>query len=236
VRRARADALVNLFEHSSLETRYDALEELPDGRGITAGRAGFTSATGDLDDVVRRYVAERPDSPLAAYLPALDRLAAEHRADTAGLAGFADAWHRAASDPTLRAAQDAVVDEDDYQPAVRLAAEVGARLPLTLAVLYDTAVQHGDGDDPDGLAALATEATAAAGGAPGSGVDEATWLERFLDVRRRHLAHAADPSTRAAWAATVSRVDTLRSLLDRGDVALDGPIEVVVYGDTFTVP
>ena len=36
------------------------------GRGVTAGRAGFTSATADLLDVVERYTARVPGNPLAA--------------------------------------------------------------------------------------------------------------------------------------------------------------------------
>ena len=48
-------------------------DELDDGRGITAGRAGFTSGTHDLLLVVQRYEAAAggASTPLTPYLPVL---------------------------------------------------------------------------------------------------------------------------------------------------------------------
>jgi hypothetical protein len=40
---ARAQ-ITSTFENSTLELQYDYVENIGDGRGITAGRAGFTSA------------------------------------------------------------------------------------------------------------------------------------------------------------------------------------------------
>src|SRR5690349_2974768 len=63
-----AEALTSLFENGTTEIDYAYAEALGDGRGITAGRAGFTSATGDLLLVVQRYTAAVPGNGLAAYL------------------------------------------------------------------------------------------------------------------------------------------------------------------------
>jgi hypothetical protein len=47
---------------------------LGDGRGITFGRAGFTTGTGDGLAVVEAYVKLRPvNNTLAPYLPALEQ-------------------------------------------------------------------------------------------------------------------------------------------------------------------
>jgi chitosanase len=233
--RRRAEAMTSVFENATTQVQYGYVAELGDGRGITAGRAGFTSATGDLVVVVRRYLEARPSSPLARYLPVLERLADDGSDDTSELGGFSTAWERAASDVAMRDAQDAVLDELYYRPAVRWATSLGASLPLTVAVLYDTAVQHGDGDDPDGLGALIAEANEQAEGTPKQGVDETAWLRTFLAVRRAHLGRAADPATRDVWAESVGRVDALEHLLDRGVVALDTSFVLPAWGERFTI-
>src|SRR5579862_8416717 len=46
--RRRADQIISVFENDTIELQYGYTEELDDGRGLTAGRAGFTTATGDL--------------------------------------------------------------------------------------------------------------------------------------------------------------------------------------------
>jgi chitosanase len=113
-----------------------------------------------------------------------------------------------------------------------IAAEHGLRLPLTLVALYDTAIQHGIGDDPDGLPAIVAEATAAGPDPAASGADEVAWLRSFLEIRRRHLEHAADPETRKAWQESSGRVDTLEELLAADNLAF-APTAVEVYGDHF---
>jgi Glycosyl hydrolase family 46 len=54
-------------------------------------------------------------------------------------------------------------------------------------VLYDSIIQHGDGDDPDGLPALLKRTEKAAGGTPKKGIDEKKWLDVFLKIRREDL-------------------------------------------------
>lgn len=229
--RRRADQLVSAFENSTITIQYGYAERLGDGRGITAGRAGFTSGTGDLVIVVERYVAARPGTALAAFLPRLRQLAAAGSGDTSGLDGFEQAWAAAAGDATMRAIQDGLVDELYFVPAMRRAKAAGVTLPLSLAALFDTAIQHGDGGDPDSLGAIVAEANRAASAA----ADQRAWLDAFLTVRRNHLAHAADPSTRAEWAESVGRVDALRSVLAAGNVDIAGPLTISVYGDTFVI-
>src|ERR1051326_5151068 len=88
--RRRADQIISVFENNTLEIQYDYVEELGDGRGVTAGRAGFTSATGDLVMVVERYVARKPDSPLKQYMIRLQALAEEEDGSTEGLEGLSE--------------------------------------------------------------------------------------------------------------------------------------------------
>jgi chitosanase len=229
----RADQLISLFENSTPVLQYGYVQNLHDGRGFTAGRAGFTTATGDLLDVVQRYTAGVPHNPLRKYLPRLRQLAHQGSDSTAGLGGFVRAWKRAAGDPAFQAVQDAVVDDTYYNPAVRRWQALGLHSALSLVVLYDTIIQQGEGTDPDGLPAVIDRATAQAGGSPATGIAEGTWLTTFLEVRRETLLNAHDPATRAAWRQSVGRVDVLAGLAAQGNYDFRGPLAVTVYGDSF---
>jgi chitosanase len=222
----RAEQLTSLFENGTIEIQYGYAEALGDGRGITAGRAGFTTATGDAFEVVQLYTNQRPGNLLAPYLPELERLAAQESDDISGLSGFINAWQAAASDPLFRAAQDTVVDTLYYQPSAQHANQLGVQTALARAVLYDTIIQHGDGDDLDGLPALLDRTRISAGGTPKTGVDEKIWLKEFIKIRRADLAHAYDPETRDVWAESVGRCDVFSAIATAGNYDLHGPIVI----------
>ncbi len=222
-----ADELVSLFENGTPEIQYCYIEALGDGRGYTAGRAGFTTATADLLDVVMRYTDTVPDNPLAPYLPRLRELADQQSDSLEGLDGFTDAWAEACKDPQLVAVQDEVVDDTYYKPAATRARGVGLRQPLSVAAIYDAEIQHGGGDDPDGTPAMVKETTKKAKGTPRKGTaSESKWLRTFLKVRRKHLSHAFDPDTRAAWAESVTRVDVFDYLVKRRQWKLKTPLRI----------
>ena len=209
------------------------METLGDGRGYTCGTIGFTTSSTEVRDLVTAYAAEAPQSPLARHLPRLRELADGGSADTGGLDGFAADWRAAAADPRFRAQQDALAGRLDLDPALRAARRLGIRTPLGVAVLYDTAVQHGTADDPDGMPALIERAIRRAGGDPAGGVGERDWLGAFLDEREQTLRHPHDEDTRAAWAESTSRVDALRDLVDHGRYRLDPPLRITVDGDDY---
>lgn len=226
----RAEALTSLFENSTTEIQYAYVEDIHDGRGFTAGRAGFTTATGDALEVIELYTTRVPANPLAKYLPRLRVLAKAESGSVVGLEGFAAAWTTAARDPAFRTAQDDVEDRLYFIPAMKRADALHLATPLARAELYDAIIQHGEGDDPDGLPALLAKTAKTVSGTPATGVDEKKWLEAFFTVRRADLAHASDASTRAAWAESVSRVDAVRAIAKSGNYDLHGPI-VVHSGD-----
>jgi chitosanase len=226
----RAEALTSLFENSTTEIQYAYVEDIHDGRGFTAGRAGFTTATGDALEVIELYTMRVPANPLARYLPRLRVLAHAERGSVVGLGGFAAAWTASARDPKFRTAQDDIEDRLYFIPAMNRADALHLATPLARAEVYDAIIQHGEGSDPDGLPALLAKAARSAKGTPATGVDEKTWLLAFLTVRRADLANASDASTRAAWAESVSRVDAVRAIATSGNYDLHGPI-VVHSGD-----
>jgi chitosanase len=226
-RKQRAAQITSTFENSTLELQYDYVENIEDGRGLTAGRAGFTSATGDLLLLIRRYTELRPGNGLAPHLPALE--AVNGTDSMMGLGGFADAWAEAAADPDFRSLQDQVVDELYFFPAMTMAADLGIKTPLGQMILWDTMIQHGAGGD-NGTRAIIEETQANAGPI---GQDESAWLDAFLDVRLRHLLDMYRGTTEDADVSSESRVQALRSLLQVPNLALEPPLTWEVYGDRF---
>ncbi len=233
----RAEQLISLFENNTLEFQYGYAEVLRDGRGITAGRAGFTTGTGDAYIVVKQYTEKVPQNSLAKYLAELERLlTADNRDDVSGLDGFMTAWQNAAQDPMFRSIQDRNMNQMYYLPAMVHATAQGLQFALSRSALYDTIIQHGNGNDPDSLSVLLRETQERMGGTPRTGVDEKAWLTAFLQIRRTHLSRSHDRSTRKAWAETVTRVDVWSAIANSGNYNLTGPIVIRVGYYNTTVP
>lgn len=230
-KRRLADQVLSVFENNTTEIQYGYAENLHDGRGITAGRAGFTSATGDMLLVVQYYSHIQPINPLAQYLPVLQNLATNEDSATVGLENLVQDWNNLGNDSLFRAVQDSVVNELYYQPALVYANELGLHTPLGLLCLYDAIIQHGDGDDEDGLSAL-IERT---GTTPKEGCSEDIWIKRFNKVRKKDLCNPANKDTQSEWRESIGRVEALSELLSSENFSLTAPFEINPYGDSFVI-
>ncbi|MFJ8473463.1 chitosanase [Kitasatospora sp. NPDC094011] len=233
--RRRADQLVSVFENSTTEIQYGYAENINDGRGVTAGRAGFTTNDGDALKVVRAYTAVSPDNPLARFVPELERLAASGSGDTSGLpeADYIAAWKQAAQDPAFRQVQDDQVDQRYFTPAMDQADRLGLGTALARAELYDASIQHGNGSEYDALPAL-VDRTVAKVGSP-SAAGERAWLDAFFDVRIDDLNNPANSSTADEWRKSVDRVECLRRIAASGNYDLDGPFTITAFGSGYTI-
>jgi len=231
-RRHRADQLISAFENSTTVIRYDYAENIHDGRGITSGRAGFTTSTCDARDVIDRYSTAVSTNGLALFLPELRRLCEAGSDATGGLpaAAYIEAWRLSATDPIFRQAQDAIVDRDSFQPAMIAADAIGLRSPLARAELYDTAIQHGTDSDSDGLGAIIRRTIGKVGAPAASG--EAGWLNSYFNERIATLRNA---DRARGWRATTDRVECMRRLANAGHDDLGGPLSFSVYGDDFSI-
>lgn len=225
--------VVSVFENNTPEIQYDYVAALGDGRGYTAGKAGFTSATGDMLLVVQRYTEAKPDNPLARFRPQLAALLEQHSGAIVNLELLPAAWKLASEDPLFRQIQNEVCDELYLSAAIEKASELGLQYPLGVLILYDTAIQHGNGTDPDSLSALVQATTDLIGGIPMQGYNEHDWLHTFVEIREQHLLEAADPATREVWAASVGRVRTLHELVDIGEYQLELPLVINPWGTAF---
>ncbi len=231
-----ADQIISVFENDTPDIQYGYAENLKDGRGITAGRAGFTSATGDMLEVVSNYTDLHPGNPLSVYLPRLGELAATESDSTVGLENFETVWQAEAAQLDFREVQDDIVDDVYYLPATVQAKQLGASLPLTLLNLYDAIIQHGEGDDPDGLPAMIERTTAEVGGTPADGADEKTWLLAFMTIRRSVLLDPFNHATQKEWSESVGRVDALIDLYEQAKFSLAPPLVIAPWGDAHTLP
>ena len=220
--------LVSSAENSSLDwkAQYGYLEDIGDGRGYTGGIIGFCSGTGDMLELVSSYAATSPDSPLAGFIPALQRVngTESHR----GLgAAFARAWRTAAKDPAFQQAQDAERDRVYFDPAVAQARQDGLRA-LGQFAYYDAMVMHGPGSDAESFGGIRAEALRPAR-APAKGGDEVAYLNAFLDARVAAMkAEEAHDD--------VSRVeDAQRVFLAAGNLDLEPPLFWKTYDDRYHI-
>jgi chitosanase len=226
------EEMISVFENGSTSFNYDEIEDLNDGRGYTAGRAGFTTKEGDLLQVVEAYDLARPNNALSGFIPILRKVGGTR--STEGLEGLPAAWEQAASDdPLFRQAQDQVSEELYYGPAMKRADGLNLQSPLAKFALYDAVIQHGIGEESDSLDGIIRAATRAAG--PPSEAGEKNWLMAFLTARKKVLLNARDPETRTTWKESVGRVNEQLRLLNEGNLQLSPPLILNPNGTAFTV-
>ncbi|MFL5782959.1 MAG: chitosanase [Bacteriovoracaceae bacterium] len=217
----KVDQILSAFENGTTEVQYCYIENIHDGRGYTAGKAGFTSATGDLYEFVKRY-----RGALEKYLPELKRIADAESSETSGLRGFVKDYRSECKGKAFELAQDSLVDDMYKKPAREYLKKLHLKTPLAYLIIYDTIIQHGDGDDPDSLSGIL--------GRMKPSEDEMSFLYSFLEEREQVLLHATDPATRVEWKKSVDRVYALRSLLDQKNFDLND-VTIKVWGETFPI-
>ena len=228
----KVDQIVSIFENSTPEIQYSYIEALNDGRGYTAGRAGFTTATGDLVEVVHRYASLAPSAAawprLRAMLPRLEQLSAQESGSLVGLSALPSVWAALGDDDVFRRAQDLVTDDMYKAPARAACARLGLSSALSFLVIYDSIIQHGNGSDDDSLNALLARTSS-------SSLDEHAFIRSFLAVRRADLMNPSNHETAAEWRESVDRVDALLRLVNAGAWTLQSPLRVEVWGDTYAL-
>ena len=229
VQHQRMDRIISTFENSTPEIQYDYIEDIGDGRGYTAGRAGFTTATGDLLLAAERDVAIDSGSAFRTLLPVLRERARDHDPSTLGLEALPAVW-RAESDKVLfRRIQDRLVQDIYFEPVYRYAKRFKIQTILGFFCIYDAIIQHGAGRDPDGLGAMLERLQA-------QYPSEKARLLDFLRIRRETLIHPHDDATAREWKKSIGRVAVLRELVHAENFNLEGPIAFRVNGGDFRVP
>ena len=220
--KARIKAITNVFEVGKPEADYAYVEDLKDGRGFTVTNYGFVTREREVADVITKLVAKVPESALKGFLPRLPPKA--RGANTKALTDFPAAWSTAAKGSgDLADACEQEADELYFNPAMAAAEEFGMASPLGRAIVYDTVLQHGDGDDKDSLRSIykRTKASTADAGE----MAETDFFYAFLEVRRDVLLHPANRATAKGWRESVTRVDALENILAENP-GLTAPVRV----------
>ncbi|MDB5733326.1 MAG: csn, partial [Variovorax sp.] len=200
------------------------VENLNDGRGYTCGWAGFTTADEEVVAVVEEYTRLVGHNHLAALLPTLSLLNWNGSKSTVYLDNhdFTEHWGNACSNPAFHAAYATVVDRLFGVPAQKHCDELGLKLPVAYAILFDSVVQHGNDKDPDGVPAMIGRVNS---WMHHTNPKERVFLEVFLEVRRQTLMNPSNTETRDEWRKSVARVDALEGLL-RTNPMLSAPVRV----------
>jgi chitosanase len=225
----------SLFENDNINPNYAYIEYLPDGRGFTFGKVGFTTATGDGFDIIREYTDSVKDSKLVYYLDELKKLAKKNSDDTTGLIGFADAWRNEAE--KTKYFQDKVAFELYGKPALDYCNLLGLKSTLALAIIYDAIVQHGDGKDDDGIRRIFKCTIKEVGGSPSGRTHkdkkcdempdaENIFLATFLEERKLILENANNKDSREEWEKSAGRVDVFKELLNNKNMDLKMPFQI----------
>jgi len=216
-----ADQYISIFENSTTTIRYNYAENIHDLRGITAGRAGFTSATGDMLMVIELYTKRVKNNTLKIYISELRRLEKlryeeqdkKGSASTRNLKGLKEAWRKEAKNAEFRKAQDEISEKLYFYPALQRARELGLKYPLSLLSFYDTIIQHGK----NGFETIVDKTIKATGGkTPKEGANESLWLRNFNKERKKILL---DPANKP-WDESVARVDELVDLMNEENYQL----------------
>lgn len=218
--------LVSSAENSSLDSKaqYAFIKDIGDGRGYTAGVIGFTSGTGDLLEVVKRYDALKPaKNPLKKFIPALEKVNGSPSHKGLGKA-FVKAWKLAAKTSEMFSAQDSVLNAMYYNPAFDYAKKDGLST-LGAFVYYDALVVHGPGDDGDSFGGI-RQAALSMSNPPSKQGDETKWLNAFLSARtiimKKEEAHS-----------DLSRIIAQKKFIAEKNFTLTLPLSWEMYGDKF---
>jgi len=212
-------SLVAIPENSTTnwQKAYGYIEDISDGRGLTAGLVGFCSGTGDLLGVMYELKKLEPTHELVKFIPALKKV--NGTASTAGLDEFAKVFKRCGGDASLRQAQWNVLVRLYWSPAFHTCKKYGVKSALALYFIYDTCLNLGN-------AATAKKVKVKA---PSDGGDEKEWLKQYLIERRAYMKATNN-------FGPVDRVDMQMKILETGNMDLTRPIRnLICYKGKFNL-
>lgn len=208
-----AQAIVNIFETSSVLGDYGSVTVIPGDTGhLTFGRSQTTLGSGNLEDLLQRYCSNpgaRFGAKLSPYLP---RFAARDlRLD--GDRHLHNLLCASADDPVMRETQDVFFDWVYWQVAERTAGQFGITSPLGVAVVYDSTV-HGSWKSIRDRTIQQSGQLAALG--------EWGWIGAYVQTRRQWLA----THQRRDLRPTVYRMEAFQRLIDQDCWGLELPLVV----------
>ncbi|KAI8802602.1 lysozyme-like domain-containing protein [Cladochytrium replicatum] len=192
---------------------FDYCENIHDGRGYTAGIAGFTTGTHDALEVIQLYVKKMNGRPsefdgMLNRLKDISRSKSGLNADVAGLDSYCKAWEKACANTLFREAQMESIENKAWIPSQNMADKLGLNLTISRGFLYDGWIMQGSGDDHDSMEAIISRAQKAVGSSNtySDSSDELAFLRAVFRERYRVFTNPADSATKSEWTAAVPRL------------------------------
>ena len=224
----RVDQVVSVFEYGSTEVQYCTIEDIHDGRGYTAGRAGFTTATGDFYELILRYRKLDKNSPFNPYESILKERARDMSSSVKGLEDAPLIWSKLCTTDLFKSAQDQLVEDFYKKPARLHMKDFDIKSSLGYLVFHDTILQQGDGQDPDSFNGVIAKMKTK----PAS---EKNFLIEFLKARAEILIHPHNTETGDVWKDSVDRAYALRKLVESEQFDLSQPFTLHVWDADWSI-
>ena len=210
IRSAAVAALLTLQQEETIRrllvgwegTDYDFIQDDPDD--LSYGIGSWSISNGGLLKILGAYT-RKPNAQHASQVKSL--IGAGTVVKTPELSSTLKA---ASADPVMRQTQDEQYSKEVIEPAVSMVRSLGLHLPLSIAVICDSAVNMGW----DRTKKIADQVTAKVGNSPENEADEKRWTMSFLDARSDYYKSLRKPKFEKAWEA---RVETYRQLARDGD-------------------
>ncbi|KAJ1849567.1 hypothetical protein LPJ70_000387 [Coemansia sp. RSA 2708] len=234
--------LTNVLQAGQIQFPYASCEE--DSSGVyVAGIARFSTEDGSAWKVISAYHDITGGDDVFSQF---DGVLAKNNggSSSSNLDGFCDAWTSVGTDQKFWSAQGTVFEKDYFNKSQSMADDLGVKLSITQAQIYDTAIAHGAGSSSDQLGGMIKTTNKGitediSGDSSNSldingyTVDEVEWLKRFLVTRAKYKdVHGAKASidsytyminkNETVWG---SKVDVLNDKGAEGDVDCNNSYE-----------
>ena len=205
--------------------------DISDGRGITAGIIGFTTGTGDMNDMLGYYNKISPNNHLAGYKDHMDHINGKQ---------FEKDWHNAYKDDKDRfiKAQNHEVKKEVMNDAVKYAKKDGLS-QLGQYIYFDALVKHGPGNNYQdaprewGFQAIRHYAQENNVKTPSEGGDESKYLKNFVGKRYDATNDENDHNPDMDTDGTTDRLDFQMQQLDNGNLDLALPLSFKMNNTPF---
>lgn len=212
LQKATAQAIVNIFEGSSVRGNYAAIALIPGDTGqLSYGKLQVTLGSGSLAELLGQYCGTEGcglGGQLEGFLPKCKAKDSALNNDQ----DFRALLKQAGADPVMQSCQDDYFDDRYWAPAMRQAAKLGFQSALAASVVYDGFIQGAWGKVRD-------LTNAAFGSSEGR---EKEWVEAYVRTRRDWLAN----HSKTYLHGTVYRMDAYLDLIAQG--AWDLPLPITV--------
>lgn len=227
VTKTKIQQILNAFETGSAQGNYGKISVFNDASGnrkqYTIGRSQ-TTESGNLKKLLQRYVDNK--GKYANEMKRFVNMITPHSGNgpyTKTIhpnAEFEALIRKAALDPIMIKTQDEFFDEVYWNPAYKFFKDNGFTLPLSMLVIYDTAIHSGPAlNSPRSMMTILRKRFPTL--PPARGGDEKEWIRNYANARHSWLANHP---TRPILKKTIYRTNTFFDLINANNWNLTGTI------------